>query len=67
MINGRLNTVNDYCHRNNQYTDTIAATKILNRTNKQLITPQESPFKKSFEYGASAEEYCTYERMVLQV
>ena len=47
-----INTFNDYFRRNNQYTDTIAPTKILNRTNKQPITPQESPFDKSLKCGS---------------
>ena len=67
MTYGQLDTVNDYHHSNNQYTDTIVASNIPNHTNKQPITPQESPFNKSFKYSTSTEGYCTYECMVLQV
>ena len=67
MNSEQIITVNDYRHRNNQYTDTISATKILSRTNKHLITPQESPFNKLPKYRASAEVYKTYERMVFQL
>ena len=55
MTSEHLNTVNDYHPRNIQYIDTISATNILNRTNKQAIAPQAIQFNKSFEYGDSAE------------
>ena len=67
MTSEQINTANYYRRRNNKYTDTTAATNTLNWTNKQTITPQERPFNKSFEYGASAERYWTYGCMVLQV
>ena len=63
----QLNPVKYYRRCNNKYTDTIAATNSLNRTRKQPIMPQERPFKKSFEYGTSAEGFWAYGRMVLQV
>ena len=44
MTSEQINTVNNFCRNNNQYTDTIEATNILNSVNNQPITPQESPF-----------------------
>ena len=64
MTKDDLRRVNEY-REEKQYTDQDAAIVINNgRANKAKLT--QSPFVATFEYGASAEGYWTYDRMVLQ-
>ena len=62
-----LQTVNEYRNRHRNYVDKEAANAILRRTTKMPITFASNPFCQQFEYGASAEGYWNYERMVIQL
>ena len=62
-----LQTINEYCTIHPKYVDTEAETTILGHNHKEPITMGSNNFYQNFEYGAIAEGYCTYDRMVLQL
>lgn len=62
-----LTIVNEYRQTHNTYADTDAAKFIMNTDQKKPLTLETNPFCLEFEYGATAEGYWTYDRMVLQL
>lgn len=63
-----LEIVNAYRRINNTYTDEESAKLINNGSaQKKPLTLDTNPFVLEFEYGATAEGYWTYDRMVLQL
>ena len=62
-----LQTFIEYRTLHPRYVDTESATDILGHTNKEPITMGRNHFCHEFEYGRTAEVYCTYNPMVLQL
>lgn len=59
--------VNQYRRTHSTYVDADAANLINNSDQKKPLTLETNPFCLEFEYGATAEGYWTYDRMVLQL
>ena len=62
-----IQTIDEYTTIYPKYDDMDAATTILGNTCKAPINMGRNNFWQEFEYGASYEVYCTYERIVLQL
>ena len=63
-----IEIVNQHRRVNNTYTDADAAKLINNGSDKkEPLSLEKNPFCLEFEYGATAEGYWTYDRMVLQL
>ena len=62
-----VQTINKYCALHPKYVDTDVETTTLLHTNKEYITTGRNTLCQEFEYGRIADQYLTYDRMILQL